>query len=151
MCTDGSQFSGFMIYNNTSCEPLYVTDDNQSTASQWKNANGTNDISTEDPVDGKINHANRGGAIGDFPAFDLCESNAYHGKSDWYLPARAELNLLWLNRATIDANAAGNFTVSDYWSSTEDSSNNGWYQYFGGLQNNDAKTLNKDVRCVRRD
>jgi len=152
VCSDGSLFAGFVVYNNTSCEPLYVTDNNQSTSSQWKNATGTNDISTDDHVDGQVNHANRGGTLANFPAFDLCESNTYHGKTDWYLPARAELNLLWLNRAAINANAAGNFTTSYYWSSTEDGTVFGWTQYFGdGIQNYYAKTLNFGVRCVRRD
>jgi hypothetical protein len=153
VCSDGSLFAGFVLYSGDSCEPLYVTDNNQSTASQWKNATGTDDISTDDPVDGKINAANRGGNLSDFPVFDLCESNTYHGKSDWYLPARAELNLLWLNRAAIDANAAENFTASYYWSSTEHTTMQAWYKNYGyGGQEDDAsKTDADDVRCVRRD
>jgi hypothetical protein len=152
VCSDGSLFAGFVLYNNSSCEALYVTDDNQSDNIQWKNATGSNDISTDDHVDGKVNAANRGGAISNFPAFDLCESNTYHGKSDWYLPARAELNLLWLNRAAIDANAAGNFTTFPYWASTEYDNSNAWYQFFSnGDQNDTTKTNTTDVRCVRRD
>lgn len=153
VCSDGSIFAGFIVYSNSSCEPLYVTDNNQSTASQWKNAGGTDDISTNDPVDGQVNHANRGGALSSFPAFDLCESNTYHGKTDWYLPARAELNLLWLNQTAINANAAGNFTTGGYWSSTEDNdTNDAWAQNLGGGgQNHDPKTNAYDVRCVRRD
>lgn len=153
VCSDGSIFAGFMVYNG-SCEPLYVTDNNQSTSSQWKTVTGTNDITDpadkNDAVDGQYNRDNRGG--GTFPAFELCENNTYHGKSDWYLPARAELNLLWLNQAAIDANAAGNFTTSLYWSSTEDDTNNAWAQHFGnGYQYNLDETTHYDVRCVRRD
>lgn len=153
VCSDGSLFAGFMVYNG-SCEPLYVTDDNQSTSSLWKTATGTNDITDpadkNDAVDGQYNRDNRGG--GTFPAFELCENNTYHGKNDWYLPARAELNLLWLNQAAIDANAAGNFTTSNYWSSTEYNTNYAWYQLFGGgNQNGINKTFAYAVRCVRRD
>ena len=152
VCADGSIFAGFTLYNNSSCEPLYVTDDNQSTASQWKTSSGVDDISPDDHVDGKVNAAGRAGSISDFPAFDLCESNNYHGKSDWYLPARTELNLLWLNRAAIDASADGNFTTGDYWSSTERYTNGAWYQDFGsGNQNSFGKGNSYDVRCVRRD
>lgn len=152
VCADGSLFAGFVVYSNSTCEPLFVTDNNQSTAIQWKTSTGTNDISTDDHVDGQVNAANRGGVISSFPAFDLCESNSYHGKSDWYLPARAELNLLWLNRQTIDVNAAGNFTVSLYRSSTEYNASYAWYQNFGtGVQTITTKTLNHGVRCVRRD
>ncbi|MCG7983341.1 MAG: DUF1566 domain-containing protein [Candidatus Thiodiazotropha lotti] len=153
VCTDGSLFAGFMIYSNSSCEALYVTDNNQSTSSQWKTSTGTDDISPDDHVDGQVNHANRGGNLSDFPAMDLCESNTYHSKSDWYLPARDELNLLWLNRAAIDANAAGSFTGNDYWSSTEYTLNTtAWKQVFGvGNQYYTLKNTNYDVRCVRRD
>ena len=151
VCTDGSLFSGFVVYSNSSCEALYVTDNNQSTSSQWKTATGTNDITDpDDHVDGQYNRDNRGG--GTFPAFELCEGNTYHGKSDWYLPARAELNLLWLNRAAINTNAAGNFTTSYYWSSTESTTTSAWDQNFGGSgQYIGTKTANGDVRCVRRD
>lgn len=151
VCSDGSIFAGFMVYNNTSCEPLYVTDNNQSASSQWKTASGTNDITDpDDHVNGQYNRDNRGG--GTFPAFALCESNTYHGKSDWYLPALTELNLLWLNRAAIDANAASNFTTSNYRSSTEINTNDACYQYFGtGQQYNGSKLSYYGVRCVRRD
>lgn len=154
VCSDGSLFAGFMIYSNSSCEALYVTDNNQSTSSQWKTLNGYNDITDpadkNDAVDGQYNRDNRGG--GTFPAFELCENNTYHGKSDWYLPARAELNLLWLNQAAIDANAAGNFTTSFYWSSTENDANYVWYQNFGSsVQDTNFKTGQFDIRCVRRD
>lgn len=153
-CSDGSLFAGFMVYNNSTCEALYVTDNNQSTASQWKTATGTNDITdpadNNDAVDGQYNRDNRG--AGTFPAFELCENNTYHGKNDWYLPASAELNLLWLNQAAIDANAAGNFTTSNYWSSTEVDTTDAWLQYFnGGGQGTNTKTATLDVRCVRRD
>lgn len=156
VCSDGSIFAGFMdysAYGGGSCEPLYVTDNNQSTSSQWKTATGTNDITDpsdrRDAVDGQYNRDNRGS--GTFPAFELCENNTYHGKSDWYLPARAELNLLWLNQAAIDANAAGNFTTSNYWSSTEYTTIYAWNQHFGyGNQNYVTKTNSHGVRCVRR-
>ena len=151
LCADGSLFAGFMIYNNSSCEPLYVTDNNQSTSSQWKTSSGVDDISPDDHVDGAVNAASRAGGIPDFPAFDLCESNTYHGKNDWYLPARGELSLLWLNRAAIDASAGGSFTTGDYWSSTERNTNGAWYQDFGsGNQNSFGKANNYNVRCVRR-
>ena len=159
VCSDGSIFAGFMdysVYGGGSCKPLYVTDNNQSTASQWKTATGTNDITDPsgkvDAVDGQYNRDNRGS--GTFPAFELCEDNTYHGKSDWYLPARTELNLLWLNQAAIDANAAGNFTTSSYWSSTEYDTvlTYAWYKYFGlGGQLANTKTNDYAVRCVRRD
>jgi hypothetical protein len=81
-------------------------------------------------------------------------ARAYSGGalSDWYLPTTAELNLLcqWsrgvtqnvattctggaMNSATFGAQSAG-FSVADYWSSSENVSNIGWFQYFSnGVQ-----------------
>lgn len=156
VCSDGSLFAGFMVYNNSSCEALYVTNNNQSTSSQWKTATGTNDITDpvaeEDAADGQYNRDNRGS--GTFPAFELCENNTYHSKSDWYLPARDELHLLWENRAAINANAAGNFTTGNNWSSTESSTLTAWYQSFSNGDHGNSLTKSSNstaVRCVRRD
>jgi hypothetical protein len=153
VCGDGSLFAGFILYAS-SCEPLYVTDNNQSTSIAWRTAGSGNHITDPvdeyDAVDGRYNRDNR--VVGSFPALELCENNTYHGKSDWYLPARAELHLLMLNRAAINANAAGNFTVDSYWASTEASSTGAWSQNFsdkGHQRTNKPTTL--DVRCVRRD
>lgn len=153
VCSDGSLFAGFRVYGS-SCEALYVTNNNQSASVQWKTATGTNDITNPtdkyDSVDGRYNRDNRGS--GTFPAFELCENNTYHGKSDWYLPARDELHLLWENQAAIDANAAGNFTTSTYWSSTEvDTTTVRTQNFTTGNHNNGTKNLNAGVRCVRRD
>jgi hypothetical protein len=154
VCSDGSLFAGFMAYNNGSCVPLYVTNNNQSTASVWKTSTGTNDITPDSMIDGRANHTNRSGTLSDFPAFQLCQSNTYHGKSDWYLPSRMELNLLWLNRAAINANAAGSF-IGPYWSSSEISgtSEASHHDFSLNYQKADiSKTWSPyDVRCVRRD
>lgn len=150
-------FAGFMVYNDTNsadagtCKPLYVTNANQSTSSQWKTSTGADDIATDSTEDGKINDGQVPNSS-TFPAFKLCKDLTDGGFSDWYLPARDELNLLWKNASAIDANAAGNFTTSYYLSSTENPSNNMWHQLFSyGMQDTTNKTDNNDVRCVRRD
>jgi len=138
VCSDGSIFAG-----DTN---LYVTDVNQSTASRWKNSSGTNDINPDSNSNGQSNHDNRLGILSDFPAFSLCESLNRHTNTDWYLPAKDELNILYTNKAAI-----GGFTADVYWSSTEDNINNSWFQFFGnGNQSVDPKTSFYDVRCVRR-
>lgn len=64
---------------------------------------------------------------------------------DWYLPSKYELNLLYLQK-----NAVGGFASADYWSSTEDSNNYAWVQYFGnGSQNGLNKNYTFRVRAVR--
>lgn len=53
---------------------------------------------------------------------------------DWYLPSKEELNLMYQNKATIDATAGVNggsgFASAYYWSSTEYDNGIAWSQYF---------------------
>ncbi|WP_319231070.1 DUF1566 domain-containing protein [Draconibacterium orientale] len=139
VCTDGYIFAG-----DTN---LYVTDVDQSTGIQWKTSRGMDDINPDSDVDGQANHDNRSGSLSDFPAFELCENLDRHGHTDWYLPAKDELNQLYLNQVAI-----GGFTTSNYWSSTERDIDSPWRQYFGnGSQTGYYKTDSYEyVRCVRR-
>jgi len=45
----------------------------------------------------------------------------------WRLPTKNELNFMYSNRVKI-----GRFANNDYWSSTEEDSDNAWRQYFNG-------------------
>lgn len=71
--------------------------------------------------------------------------------SDWYLPSKNELNLLYQQRAAI-----GGFNVTGgiYWSSTESSSapeTSAWEQEFKfGSQLEDDKDVPDQVRCIRK-
>lgn len=72
-------------------------------------------------------------------------------RDDWRVPTRAELNVLYNNRAAI-----GGFNTSDweqagwYWSSTDDSSN-AWGQRFstGYGDAGYVKGVASSVRCIR--
>jgi hypothetical protein len=73
---------------------------------------------------------------------------------DWYLPSKEELNLMYQNKATIDATANSNsgsgFASAYYWSSTEYNNDFAWKQDFGdGSQNYYGKNLTHRVRAVR--
>ena len=73
---------------------------------------------------------------------------------DWYLPSKEELNLMYQNKATIDATAGVNggsgFASAYYWSSTEDNYDYAWLQYFeGGFQYYSYKDNTYRVRAVR--
>jgi hypothetical protein len=73
---------------------------------------------------------------------------------DWYLPSQQELNLMYQNKATIDATATANggsaFTSDNYWSSTECDSYGAWGQSFsGGGQVNFPKVNALMVRAIR--
>jgi len=73
---------------------------------------------------------------------------------DWYLPSKEELNLMYQNKATIDATAGVNggsgFASAYYWSSTESSNYNAWKQNFvNGYQSISSKHYALRVRAVR--
>jgi hypothetical protein len=71
--------------------------------------------------------------------------------SDWYLPSKHELNLLYQQKTVV-----GGFNVTSgiYWSSTESSANpetSAWEQEFKfGSKHEDDKDLPDQVRCIRK-
>jgi len=73
---------------------------------------------------------------------------------DWYLPSKEELNLMYQNKATIDATATANggssFASVYYWSSTELNNGIAWFQYFDdGSQGGSLKDGTGYVRAIR--
>ena len=89
-----------------------------------------------------------GGSGGYHAAARYCDRLNYGGYTDWYLPNRYELNLMWTNRASVP----GLDTASVwYWSSTEYSSTGPWIQRFDdGTQYANLKSSAYRFRCVRR-
>jgi hypothetical protein len=169
VCDDGNagnnpdpKFAGCYCYYDAyttdagKCKPIYVTQSNQSDAAQWRASGSANDIAFDSMADGKVNQGQlvAGAAYtanpNTFPAFKLCEELNYGGHTDWYLPAREELHLLFKNKSAI-----GNFNNTDYWSSTENENSTtlSWGMVFtwGYHYYNTTKGTNYDVRCVRRD
>jgi hypothetical protein len=87
-------------------------------------------------------------------------TNANYGTgvfSDWYLPARAELNHFWTHfyevQKTLESDgnpATVKIATDNYWSSTEESDGSSWYYYF---TNGGTAAVNKHnmqlVRAVR--
>lgn len=77
------------------------------------------------------------------------------GFGDWYLPSRVELNLMYQNKAAIDATAIANggSAFSDfYWSSSENANSSAWGQDFASSivdQNSITKDGPLRVRAVR--
>ena len=65
--------------------------------------------------------------------------------SDWWLPSKDELNQMYIQKTVI-----GGFVAYNYWSSSEFSSTNAWYQYFNnGVQYSYGKGGGTYVRAVR--
>lgn len=155
-CTDSTIFAG--CHPNTYAHLFIPTTDQEQPGSpgtftmNWKNATGSDDISTDSDNDGEINHANRGGAIGDFQALQACEDLSFGGHIDWYLPSRVELYYLWSVHGTIEAGGnITNFQNAQYWASTESDTLSAWNQSFTtGTQEHKNKSNAYRVRCVRR-
>jgi len=81
------------------------------------------------------------------PAASYCASLITGGFSDWYLPAKDELNQLYQTKDLI-----GGFSTAAYWSSTENHAESAWNLRFSdGWLFGNGKTGWSLVRCVRRD
>ena len=73
---------------------------------------------------------------------------------DWYLPSKEELNLMYQNKAAIDATAGANggegFASAFYWSSTENNNDSAWIQnFFNDIQYSNGKGNANRVRAIR--
>ncbi len=82
-------------------------------------------------------------------AADICANLDLGGYSDWFLPSKDELNLMYENLHDI-VTPVGGFSDSSYWSSSEDVADRAWTQYFfSGNQGNYYKYDSFRVRAVR--
>ena len=106
--------------------------------------------------------SNTGKAIYATPAdasltMNFNEANEYaakldaHGHKDWHVPTKAELNVLFNNRAAIGGfNVTGSGPAGWYWSSSQSNKWNASVQRFSdGEQFNLLKDIHLSVRCVR--
>jgi hypothetical protein len=91
-------------------------------------------------------------------AAQLCDAMKVNGFSDWFLPSKDELNLMYINRETIGGFGRGtnrenwveNWRYWVYWSSSQSFTSSAWGQGFGdGAQHLNDKHLTLRVRAVR--
>jgi len=86
----------------------------------------------------------------DHPAANFCVALTIGGFSDWYLPAKDELNLMYTNYLVLETAGAGSF-IDHYWSSSEINYSGAWRHNFPiGYQLGDGKLTNYYVRAIRR-
>lgn len=73
-------------------------------------------------------------------AAKLCADLELNGYSDWYLPSRDELNILFTNRVAIGGFVTDNpfILFNSYWSSSEIDHEFAWYINFGNGNVNDV-------------
>jgi hypothetical protein len=83
---------------------------------------------------------------GSYAAY-FCANLTDYGHSDWYLPARDELNAIFQNKAGIEG-----ISSASYWSSTELTTTSAWtFHMFFGNASSSSKGSSLYLRCVRKD
>lgn len=79
-------------------------------------------------------------------AKSACDNLIAFGKSDWYLPTKAELAGLYKHKDEI-----GGFSDGwNWWSSSEYDSYSAWFLSFSGRQDRIVKYYDYSVRCIRK-
>lgn len=150
------ELGGIIFYlDKTKQHGLVCAPQDQSTGSHWHHGAFTNTKSFDSIVGaGKVNTDKIIMSQGVDPyAAKLCYDLKLAGFSDWYLPSKEELSLMFTNigrGAKAPHKDVGNFASDFYWSSTELDLNFAWAQYF--LEGNiftDLKNHQCRVRAVR--
>ena len=145
---------GIIFYIDTTAgghHGLVCASDNQSTVATWGCLGSTIGSTSTTINSGNANtNAIVAGCNTIGIAAKLCYDLNLNTFSDWYLPSKDELNLMYLNLHTHNL---GNFTDDYYWSSSEDVSNtanNALLQYFGsGYIDSSVKNASNYVRAIR--
>ena len=78
-------------------------------------------------------------------AANICSDLVLNGSSDWFLPSKSELNLMYQLKDEI-----GDFTTGFYWSSSEEDMSYAWGQFFlNGKQDTYLKYSILYIRAIR--
>ena len=144
---------------------LVVDTTDLSTSSAWSNITGTAIGSTAQSTWDGLSNSNAivGQAGFTAGAAKLCLDSTNNSKSDWYLPAIAEFNLLWQNRFNVNKTLSGNSSFGAisgatqilyniYWSSTESGGSSAWtFNFTNGIAGDDySKDDTHYVRAIRK-
>ena len=114
---EGGFFAGYISHtaNGVATHGLIVAPSasgyNGQATLQWKTTN-TSTAGTTSPFDGAINSANMNNAS--HPAAQYCEGLTIGGYSDWYLPARYELDIAYENLKPTTTSNSIYFGINPY-------------------------------------
>ena len=155
----GDTYQGGIIFylDASGCHGLISAPSDQSTEIVWWNGSYTDTYASGSGLfdgDGNCYRIRRSqGDCVSCNAAELCLFLTLGGYSDWYLPSKYELNLMYQNIGQGNALGLGNVGgfAGNYWSSTEYHNASAWFQYFSsGGQDYDGKdNLTYYVRAVR--
>lgn len=136
---------GIVFYIDSIGYGLISSQSDQSTSVKW-GCNGTSMPGTTDTVNGYSNTLSIVTNCSTRPiAGSVCYDLVLNNDSDWFLPAKVQLNSLFLKKSVV-----GSFANVNYWSSSEMMPNDAWSQHFGaGMQSPNVKISNFRVRCIR--
>jgi hypothetical protein len=150
---------GIIFYLDASgCHGLIAAPSDQSTGIAWWNGSFVDTYAYGNGIgagEGNSQGIRRWqGTCSSCYASELCQDLSLGGYTDWYLPSKYELNLMYENIGQGDAlglGNIGNFVISfSGWSSTELNSSGAWTQgFYDGNQSSGAKDDAYDVRAVR--
>ena len=141
---EGGYFAGTITVDGNDFALICSPTSGHAEDKQWKTDSGSYTPGTSSTVDGYTNSYNMNNT--DHPAAYFCCNLTINGYSDWYLPAKDELDMLYQNQDVL-----GGFYSTAYWSSTEHSEGKAWMQNFGsGVQTDSWNTNYHYVRAVRR-
>ena len=128
---------------------------NQIFEISWNNGSNTTTGATQTAIGTGLSNTNaiitsQGGTSTSYAA-GIARAYNGGGYTDWYLPSKDELNILYLNKDKI-----GPFSSSHHWSSSEFNNSNALYQIFtndgksdNGYQGNTNKGKKYTVRAIR--
>ena len=153
----GKTYQGGIIFylNKSGQHGLIAAPTDQSKGIRWYN--GTDETGATATAVGtglaNTNKIIKAQGTGSYAA-KLCADLVLDGYSDWYLPSKDELNLMYTNignGAAAPLTNVGGFASAYYWSSSETDYDDAWYQPFdAGLQYyNPSKDSALTVRAVR--
>ena len=124
------QEGGYILHLNTSTGEGMVIGPGDFSAGIWGceglTITGADGITIGTGYQNTIDIDSDCGQIGN--AAERCLNYSYNGHSDWYLPSKDELNLVWTN---LVLNGIYVVSANSYWSSTENTASSAWAQNTG--------------------
>jgi hypothetical protein len=139
---------GIVFYLDGYGSGLVCAESDQSTNANWGcNGNSIGGTGTGIGAGAANTIAIVAGCLEAGIAARICNNLVLNGHSDWFLPSKDELNLMYQN---LKLNGIGGFVDGFYWSSSENSSGTAWLQNFSiGNQFSYGKFNYTRVRAVR--